>query len=216
MKVCDVCILILVFTLTYISLALYGILFYFNCCGVPTAQTTINILLRPDSPTINGLSVLYIMHYVAGLHIMLRGEELLNGIFWGLLTSLFIHANVYHLLFNSLALLVIKHASSAMNNTYNLIKVFLIGGLLSNLGTALIIPTASSVGGSGGIFTVFAWTAVVGYLERRDTTLLTLLLLALILSSIPITGSPNIVAHILGVLVGCGLALFKNVLPPSR
>lgn len=211
MKVCDVCVLILIFTLTYISLVLYGILFYFNCCGMPATQTIINTLLRPDLPTINGLSVLYIVHYVAGLHIMLRGEELFNGVFWGLLTSLFIHANIYHLLFNSLALLIVKHASSAMSNTYNLVKVFLIGGLLSNLGTALIIPTASSVGASGGIFTVFAWTALVSYMERRDTALLILLFLTLILSSTPIVGSPNIVAHILGVLVGCGLAVFKKV-----
>ncbi|MEM0361827.1 MAG: rhomboid family intramembrane serine protease [Sulfolobales archaeon] len=210
MKICDVYPIILIFTLAYISLVLYGILFYFNCCGVPTTQTIINILLRLDSPTINGLSVLYIAHYIAGLHIMLRGEELLNGIFWGLLTSLFIHANIYHLFFNSLALLIIKHISSAMNNAYNLIKVFLIGGLLSNLGTALITPTTSSVGASGGIFAVFTWTALINYIERRDNTLLILLFLTFILSSTPIAGSPNVVAHILGVLVGCSLVVFKK------
>ncbi|MEM1601231.1 MAG: rhomboid family intramembrane serine protease, partial [Sulfolobales archaeon] len=76
--------------------------------------------------------------------------------------------------------------------------------------TALITPTTSSVGASGGIFAVFTWTALINYIERRDNTLLILLFLTLILSSTPIAGSPNVVAHILGVLVGCSLVVFKK------
>ncbi|MEM2576110.1 MAG: rhomboid family intramembrane serine protease [Sulfolobales archaeon] len=210
MKIHDTYILMTLFVITYIALIFYGISLLPTLNIYITPYNIVNILIRPDAPIVNGLNILFITHHTAGLHIMLQGEEVFKGSVWELVTSLFIHANIYHLFFNSLALLIIKSISSTLEVNRNIIKVFLVGGILSNLSVAIILPNTYSLGASGGIFAVFAWVALINYLERRDNVPLIVLLTMLFLSSIPIIGVPNVVAHVVGALVGSLIAIYKR------
>ncbi len=210
MRLRDAYLLVLLFISSYLILALYGLFLYAGCCGVLTPQVIVSVLQRLDAPLVEGRSVLFILHYVVGLHIMLRGEELINGYFWELFTSLFIHANIYHLLFNCLALLMVDSMTSTINGRREIVYVFVVGGLASNLGAALLAPDTTSVGSSGGIFAAFAWTALINYLNRGDRVPITLLVVIFAISSIPIIGTPNTLAHALGVFTGSVLALFNK------
>lgn len=206
----DVYVLMFLFITVYVTLAIYGVFLASNIESGLNVFNVINVLVRLDSPIKNDLSILLMTHHTLGIPIMLRGYDLLEGFVWELLTSLFIHANLYHLFFNCLALLIIRSIYSVLEPRYGITKVFLVGGLFSNLCFAITSPDTYSVGASGGIFTVFAWIALRNYLERGDNVPLILLIFTLLLSSIPIVGSPNVVAHLVGSLIGFSIAIYRR------
>jgi len=199
-------VLVIAFTAAYIAVGLTGLAYLVPRVDL-SIEDVVNALIFLDRPIANDLSILEVVHYVIGVPVALIGAEVLRGCLWELVTSLFVHANIYHLLLNSVGLLIAGRMVSALTTRVNVFKVFLIGGLVSNLTTAVVTPNTLSIGASGGIFSVLAATSVIDYLENRGYSLMALLAIVFALSSLPLVGIPNVLAHAAGVLTGLALGL---------
>lgn len=76
-----------------------------------------------------------------------------DGRLWTLVTALFIHASLWHLIGNGLFLLIFGVPTERTVGAWRLLALFLIGGALANLAAALLMgaPGRIIVGASGGI-----------------------------------------------------------------
>mgnify|MGYP000279972299 CR=1 FL=1 len=160
-----------------------------------------------DAPVVNSSSTLYIVHSILKIPIMLRGLDVARGYLWELITSMFIHANIYHLILNIIGLKVFGDAMSNLAGERRVLTSFLLSGLAGNVLSAVTQPLALSVGASGGAFGLFAASAVIDYRRTGSYSLIALLLVIMVLSSVPIYGFPNVVAHIGGAVSGLLLGL---------
>jgi len=88
----------------------------------------------------------------------------LNGWHWQLVTSMFVHLNLLHLLGNMFFLLIFGLRAEEMFSLGEYFAVYFLSGLAGNLLTLLMHPDTISAGASGAIFGLFG--AVVMYLRR--------------------------------------------------
>lgn len=95
----------------------------------------------------------------------LRGIDVQNGDYAGLVTSMFLHGSPLHLLFNMFALWQIGPLLETRYGTPRYLALYLVGGLWGAAGAlALMGPLTPVVGASGAIFGLMAGIFVV---ERR-------------------------------------------------
>lgn len=84
-------------------------------------------------------------------------DNLLEGRLWTLVTSLFLHANLLHLLGNIIFLYVFGNTLEKIRSPAAMVGAFLYGGVLSFLLGSFFYPAGTSlVGASAGIFTLTA------------------------------------------------------------
>jgi rhomboid protease GluP len=123
------------------------------------------------------------------------------GAYWQLVTSMFIHASIFHLAGNMLFLLIFGLRGEEMFSLPEYLGVYLLGGLAGNLLSLVFGPNFISVGASGAIFALFG--AVVIY-DRRSVrqSILGALVFAGFLFFINIGPAVNILAHFGGLVVG--------------
>ncbi len=124
-----------------------------------------------------------------------------EGAYWQLITSMFIHASVFHLVGNMLFLLIFGLRGEEMFSLPEYLAIFLLGGLAGNLLSLLFGPYFISVGASGAIFALFG--ACVIY-DRRSVrqSILGGLVFAFFLFFINTGESTNILAHLGGLVFG--------------
>lgn len=84
-----------------------------------------------------------------------RKQEVLNGEYWRLLTSVFIHGGALHLLMNIMGLGLSGFVLEEKLGQYKLILSFLACGLLASLSSLYFNNNVVSVGASGAIFGLF-------------------------------------------------------------
>jgi membrane associated rhomboid family serine protease len=86
-------------------------------------------------------------------------KNLLEGRVWTLVTAIFVHANLIHLLGNMIFLYVFGNTLESVSNSKRMLLAFFLGGILSFLLSIPFFPSdATFVGASAAIFTL---TAVV-------------------------------------------------------
>ncbi|WP_296652219.1 rhomboid family intramembrane serine protease [Paraburkholderia sp.] len=90
-----------------------------------------------------------------------------EGQWWRLLTSLFIHANFVHLLFNMIVLAQTGRIAERLFGTGRFIALYLLAGLTGSLVSLLWHPAVNSMGASGAIYGVLG--AIVAYLLRHGS-----------------------------------------------
>jgi len=203
--------LITVILITYVIVVSLGLI-YALAKGLVPASELFYAFILPNSILTCGKSLLEIVNYDVGLHIILVGYEVIvKGYVWELITSIFMHANIIHLLVNVMALAIVNYIVSAtLDIRYgDVIKVFMLSGSLGNVATALLTPMIASVGASGALFGLLSYSAIKEYRETNSYTLMVLLLIIFVISSLPIIGYPNILAHTVGLIVGIILG-FKS------
>src|SRR4030067_1620986 len=84
------------------------------------------------------------------------GEKVIEGAYYQLLTSMFIHASIYHLAGNMIFLLVFGLRCEEMFSLPEYLAIYFFGGLAGNLLSLLFLPLlVPSVGASGAIFAMF-------------------------------------------------------------
>src|SRR5215471_41915 len=89
------------------------------------------------------------------------GALIANGQWWRLVTPIFIHLGLIHLLFNNFALFQIGPLLEESLGSQKFIFVYLASGIVGNIGSFIFgIPGA---GASGAIFGLIALAAVYGY-----------------------------------------------------
>jgi membrane associated rhomboid family serine protease len=149
-------------------------------------------------------------------------ENLLQGRWWTLITALFIHADILHLLGNMLFLYAFGNSLENEVGPAKTLFAFFAGGILSFLlGVFFYAPTDLLIGASAAIFTLTAVVLLVKPLKFSFIFLMPLGLVAIIYIIYNIvavqTGVEGNIAyssHVIGFAIGIpmGMAWSKNLL----
>jgi rhomboid protease GluP len=128
-----------------------------------------------------------------------------QGAFWQLLTSMFIHASIFHLVGNMLFLLIFGLRGEELFSLPEYLGIYILGGLAGNL-LSLVFGIGSeglfvSVGASGAIFSVFGACVIYGRRAVRQS-ILGALVFAFFLFFINTGAGVNIAAHLGGLVFG--------------
>ncbi|MEJ5327862.1 MAG: rhomboid family intramembrane serine protease [Candidatus Bathyarchaeia archaeon] len=158
-----------------------------------------------------------IMEYLA-----FSGENMLKGKAWTLVTALFLHADLAHLLGNMLFLFVFGNTLEKEIGTGKTLSAFFIGGVLSFLlGVFFYPPQTFLIGASAAIFTLAAVAMLVKPLKFSFFFLMPVGLVAFIYFLYNVfavyygaEGNIAYISHVIGFLIGVpfGAAWGKNVL----
>ncbi|MCX7712877.1 MAG: rhomboid family intramembrane serine protease [Chthoniobacterales bacterium] len=84
----------------------------------------------------------------------LSRDGLSAGHYWQLLTHIFLHGNLLHLIVNMFALWFAGSAVESWIGSTKLVLIFLIGGICGGLLQVLLFPEGSLIGASGGVCSV--------------------------------------------------------------
>ena len=140
----------------------------------------------------------------------------LQGAYWQLFTSMFVHADIAHIAGNMLFLLIFGLRSEEMFSLPEYLSIYFIGGLTGNL-LSLLLPNIVSVGASGAIFSLFGATVIYARRSVRQSIIgaLAYAFFLLLLSS---GAGVNNFAHIGGLLTGLliGYVLATRRKPETR
>jgi membrane associated rhomboid family serine protease len=132
-----------------------------------------------------------------------------EGEYYRLLTAMFLHYGLLHLLLNMWALWIIGRELEAQLGPVRFLALYLLSGVGGNVAAYLISPEAQSAGASGAIFGLFAALFVIMRRLNRDTSsIITLLVINLIFSfTVPgISWAGHVGGLVVGAVVGVTLA----------
>ena len=124
-----------------------------------------------------------------------------NGWYHQLLTSMFIHASLFHLVGNMLFLLIFGLRGEEMFSLPEFLTIYLVGGLFGNILSLCFGPYFISVGASGAIFAMFGACVIYGRRSVRQS-ILGALVYAFFLFFINTGAGVNIAAHLGGLVFG--------------
>lgn len=170
--------------------------------------------------------IIYIMTFLPGIgDVIFYGGMSVNGLiangeWWRILTSMFIHANFMHVLFNMFSLFLFGPELEKIAGKARFLTIYFIAGLAGEAATFLLkAPNYASLGASGAIFGIFGAFGAILYHNRRTTPQLRQILLPIIVISVIMTflqSNVNETSHIGGLIAGfiLGLVYFtpKNML----
>jgi rhomboid protease GluP len=176
----------------------------------------------------SGISLIFGINYVSVLSIF--GSEsigkVLSGQVWTIITSVFLHANLFHIFFNALALWYLGRFLENFYGSKNLFSIFLLSAICGSILTIIWplffgfitgeIPAGinvSSVGASGGIFGMLGLIVHNKFLKSSysfdlpvdESWLLSIIGINLLFgffSGLPISNSAHIGGLIGGILLG--------------
>lgn len=136
----------------------------------------------------------------------------MNGGYWQLLTSIFVHVDIIHLSLNMLFLLIFGFRAEELFSSEEYFFIYFLSGLSGNLLTLLLMdPRTVSAGASGAIFGIFG--ACVIYLRKTvGQSIVGALLYSFLLLMMTAGRNVNIFAHFGGLAAGLiiGYALAKS------
>lgn len=140
----------------------------------------------------------------------LRGEP------WRLVSSMFLHAGILHLVFNAWALWTLGRLTERLLGALSFALIYLLSGIAGDLASLLIHPLLVSVGASGAIFGAAGALGSLQYLRKLPATALvlrrdlagigTFVVYNLVYGATH--GGIDNAAHVGGLLTGLALAAF--------
>ncbi|GAA0984740.1 hypothetical protein GCM10009555_059030 [Acrocarpospora macrocephala] len=136
----------------------------------------------------------------------LNGPAIQDGAYWRLLTSMFLHYGVLHLLANLLLLWLAARRLEPLAGSGTVLTVYLLSGLGAAVAVYYFDPEVLTAGASGAVFGLIAALLVVSLRARANTTLPLVLLGVGLVATFAVPGM-SIAAHAGGLLVGTVLAL---------
>jgi rhomboid protease GluP len=145
-------------------------------------------------------------------------QVIYSGYYYQLFTSMFVHADIAHIVGNMLFLLIFGLRGEEMFSLPEYLSIYFLGGLTGNLLSLLLLPVETiSVGASGAIFAMFG--AAIIY-ERRSfsQSVIGALIYGFFLLLISSGPGVNVFAHIGGLLAGLliGYLLATRRKPETR
>ena len=188
------------YTLTYILIALSSIVYLFSA-------------LLSQSLSDMDMQILVDMGALFGPLTVLKGE------WWRLLTAMFLHGGMTHLLMNMFSLYLVGRGAEMYFDIKSYLSIYFFSGVIGGLVSLYMHPVSVGVGASGAIFGVFGALAgfFLAHKEKiashskafmKDFSIIIAINLVIGLS-IP---SIDVSAHIGGLIVGFvgGFALSKD------
>ena len=131
----------------------------------------------------------------------------LGGEYFRLLTSVFLHGSLLHLMFNMYVLFVLGPTMERILGHGRFALLFVVSGLGGAAASyALSAPTTLSVGASGAIFGVMGALAVAGRRLRFDITMVLVLIAINIVIGFVFSAGIDWRAHLGGLLTGAAMA----------
>lgn len=125
----------------------------------------------------------------------------LNGGYWQLFTSMFVHVNIVHLAGNMFFLLIFGLRAEELFSVQEYLLAYLLSGLAGNLLTLLLGPSMVSAGASGAIFGLFGACAI--YVRRAiGQSIISALLYSFFLLMLSAGQGVNYLAHLGGLVIG--------------
>ena len=188
------------YTVTYILIACSSVVYLFSAL---LSQSLVDMELQ----TLVDMGALY------GPLTVLKGE------WWRLLSAMFLHGGMTHLLMNMFSLYLVGRGAEMYFDTKSYLSIYFFSGLIGGLVSLYIHPVSVGVGASGAVFGVFGALAgfflahrekIASYSKAfmKDFTIIMVINLVIGLS-IP---SIDVSAHIGGLVIGFvgGFVLSKD------
>jgi membrane associated rhomboid family serine protease len=124
-----------------------------------------------------------------------------DGAWYRLITAMFLHYGVVHLLLNMVGLWVLGRPLEAALGRWRFLALYLVAGLGGNVACVLFAPESFSAGASTAIYGLFAAYFIVLRRLGRDTSgIITLIVLNVVLSfALP---GISLVGHLGGLVTG--------------
>ena len=88
--------------------------------------------------------------------------------YWRLITSIFIHIGIIHLLLNNYALWIIGQEIERIYGSARFVVLYLVTGVIGSIGSFTFNPQATSAGASGAIFGLFGALAAFAFRYRKE------------------------------------------------
>jgi rhomboid protease GluP len=137
-------------------------------------------------------------------------ELVLSGSFYQLFTSMFIHADLMHIVGNMLFLFIFGLRGEEMFSLPEYLSIYFLGGLTGNLLSLLLLPSATvSVGASGAIFAMFGAAIIYARRSFRQSIIGALVyafFLLLLSSGMGVNNFAHIGGLVTGLVIGYVLA----------
>jgi rhomboid protease GluP len=147
------------------------------------------------SGSINNTSDLVVSSYGQNNFLVLNGEA------WRLLTAIFIHANLLHIVGNMLFLLIFGLRAEKLFDLKEYLAVYFLSGIAGGLLTLLMSPNTWSIGASGAIFGMLGACTI--YARRSiGQSIMYALLYSFFFLVINIGPDVNVLAHVGGLITG--------------
>ena len=179
-------------------------------------------LFTPKTPYVTyALVIINVLVFLLGI-ITNTHEEIINlfanyapyikdGEYYRLFTSMFVHANLFHILFNMYALYLLGKEAESFFGKWKFLGIYIISGLSGSLLSILLNPVTPSIGASGAIFGILGALLYFGYNYRvyLGNTLVKEILPVIVINlalGFMITGVDNY-AHIGGLVGGITTAM---------
>jgi len=134
-----------------------------------------------------------------------------KGWWWQLFTSIFIHANLLHVLGNSLFLAFFGFKAEELFSKKTYLFIYFSSGVTGNLLTLLMGSNVVSVGASGAIFGLFG-ASIIYMRKTMNQPILSALIYSFYLFLINAGAGVNLLAHFGGLAAGLiiGYSLAKK------
>jgi rhomboid protease GluP len=142
----------------------------------------------------------------------------LQGDYWRLFTSMFVHADIAHIVGNMLFLFIFGLRCEEMFSLPEYISIYFLGGLTGNLLSLLLLPLETiSVGASGAIFAMFGAAVIYARRSFRQSIIGALIyafFLLFLSSGVGVNNFAHIGGLVTGLLIGYVLATRRK--PETR
>ncbi|MCQ2556550.1 rhomboid family intramembrane serine protease [Ligilactobacillus equi] len=133
------------------------------------------------------------------------GPSIYQGQWWRLVTAVFLHGNLEHLLMNMLTLYFMGGYIERFFGHIKMLALYFIGGIAGNIASLSFSPLTVSVGASGAVFALFGAFLMYGQFHRDNGPLWSLTRqfgLLILLNFIFIGANIDWQAHLGGLLAG--------------
>ncbi|SDN38992.1 rhomboid protease GluP [Psychrobacillus sp. OK028] len=143
-----------------------------------------------------------------GVHFNLLISE---GEYWRLVTPIFLHASLAHLLFNMFSLYIFGPELEQLAGKARFLTIYILAGIVGNVATYLMHDwNYRSVGASGAIYGIFGAFAALVYYTRKFMPQLKQIIIPIIVIGVIMTflqPQINVTAHIAGLVTGFVLGM---------
>ena len=193
----------------------------------PAVVTSVRRLAQPGTPIVTyaimALCVIvFLLQLVTGVYGPVFQALAFQGSLastepWRMLTALFVHGSILHILFNMFSLFVLGPELERMVGRWRFSALFLLSGLGGSVAVLLTSPNSAVIGASGAIFGLFgAYFVIARHLGSNSRQLIVVIVINLVIGFVV----PGIAwqAHVGGLIIGAlvAFALVRTRGPQKR